>query len=166
MAAKKYTVESMAKAMEAVAQGATTSSAAKNFGVPRTTLLDKINGRSSIDCMKGPSTVITEKEEEHLANWIEFMEKSEFPITKNQLQDSVSILLQKLDRQNPFKDNKPGRHRFEAFIKRHPTIGQRVSQNLSQTRALVTEEQIRTWFKEIKEYCQQGASKTWFKKCI
>lgn len=45
-----------------------------------------------------------------------------------------------------------GRHWFEAFLRRHPTIAQRVSQNLTTSRASVTESSIRKWFDEIKSY--------------
>lgn len=78
------------------------------------------------------------------------MDNSRFPVTKDQLQDSVSILLKKLCRKNPFRNDKPGRHWFEAFVMRHPKVGQRLAQ--SQTRALVKERDIRLWFREIEEY--------------
>ncbi|KAI5636428.1 DDE superfamily endonuclease domain-containing protein [Phthorimaea operculella] len=142
----------MAKAIEAVEKGASAYSAAKIFNVPRTTLLDKISGRSAVDAKKGPDPVLTAQEETHLKNWLIFMADSGFPVTKNQLLDSVSILVQKLQRKNPFTGNRPGRHWYEGFIKRHPEIGQRVAQNLSQTRAAVKEDDIRTWFKEIEDY--------------
>ncbi|KAH9632249.1 hypothetical protein HF086_002884 [Spodoptera exigua] len=41
--------EAMEKAMEAVSRGATASAAAREFCVPRTTLLDKVTGRNAID---------------------------------------------------------------------------------------------------------------------
>lgn len=43
------------------------------------------------------------------------------------------------------------RHWFEGFIKRHPEVGQRVAQNLTQIRALVKESDLKTWFNEIHE---------------
>lgn len=60
--------------------------------------------------------------------------------------------MRRMNRSNPFKNNRPGRHWFEAFIKRHIEVGQRVAQNFTQTRALVQEEKVREWFQEIQDY--------------
>lgn len=49
-----------------------------------------------------------------------------------------------------------GRHWFEGFLKRNPAVSKRVAQNLSKSRALVTEEKIKNWFKEIKEYLEEN----------
>lgn len=140
------------KAMEAVRKGASISAAARQYNIPRSTLDDKIRGRYSVECSKGPATVLSKEEEDHLRRWLIFMADSGFPITKAQLLDSVSLLIKKLKRENPFKNGRPGRHWFEAFIKRHPEVGQRVAQNLTQTRALVQESSLRAWFKEVEDY--------------
>ena len=106
------------KAMEAVKKGASVSAAARQFNIARSTLDDKIRGRSSVECSKGPSTILTSAEEEHLKRWIIFMADSGFPITKAQLLDSVSLLVKKMKRDNPFQNDRPGRHWFESFIQK------------------------------------------------
>lgn len=62
------------------------------------------------------------------------------------------MLLKKIDRVTPFTNDKPGRHWYELFLKRHPEISQRVSQNLTKTESSVTELKIRKWFSEIQKY--------------
>ncbi|KAJ8932260.1 hypothetical protein NQ314_014806 [Rhamnusium bicolor] len=62
------------------------------------------------------------------------------------------MLIKKLDRDNPFTNGRPGRHWYQAFLKRNPELSQRVSQNLTRIRAGVTEENIQKWFDEITEH--------------
>lgn len=83
------------------------------------------------------------------------MAKMGFPITRLQLLDSVAILVTKLKRPNTFNDGRPGRHWYEGFLKRHPEITQRMSQNLCASRAAVTELKLKNWFDEIKNYFEE-----------
>ncbi|KAJ8946287.1 hypothetical protein NQ314_008912 [Rhamnusium bicolor] len=53
-------------------------------------------------------------------------------------------------------DGRPGRHWYEAFLKRHPEVSQRMSQNLTSNRANVSEENIRLWFKEVETYLKDN----------
>lgn len=62
------------------------------------------------------------------------------------------MLIKKLQRPTPFSGGRPGRHWFESFLKRHPKIAERVSQNLTPTRASVKEECIRKWFLEVRNF--------------
>lgn len=77
------------------------------------------------------------------------MAKAGFPVTKNQLLDSVAILIRDLKKETCFTNGRPVKHWCDAFLRRHPEISVRTSQNLSKTRSAVTEENIRKWFAEI-----------------
>ncbi|KYM93390.1 hypothetical protein ALC62_16007, partial [Cyphomyrmex costatus] len=46
----------------------------------------------------------------------------------------------------------PGRYWYEGFLRRHPQLVTRVAQNLTHTRASVTEKEIRNWFNEVHSY--------------
>lgn len=72
-----------------------------------------------------------------------------FPITKNQLLDSVQQLIIKLEKTTPFTNNKPSRHWYEGFLRCHPELAIRIAQNLTHTRPSVTEKEIRNWFNEV-----------------
>lgn len=100
----------------------------------------------------GPPTYLSADEENCLVQWILASSNRGFSITKDRLLDSVQILIKKLNRNTPFKNNRPGRHWYEAFLKRHPKLSLRTSQNLTTSRANVTESSIRRWFDEIKAY--------------
>lgn len=77
------------------------------------------------------------------------------PVTKMQFLDNVKFYLDFNNTTSTFKDNRPGRHWFDNFLKRHPQISERVSQNLSNARNKATEGKIRSWFAEIRNYLER-----------
>ncbi|KAJ8931636.1 hypothetical protein NQ314_015430 [Rhamnusium bicolor] len=68
------------------------------------------------------------------------------------LNDSVEHIVKQTKRENKFSNNRPGDKWYKLFLRRHPEVSVRVSQNLTAARENVTEAQIRNWFAEIKEY--------------
>ncbi|KAJ4451842.1 hypothetical protein ANN_03320, partial [Periplaneta americana] len=80
------------------------------------------------------------------------MAEAGFPVTVKQLQDSVQRLMTDLKRKNPFVDNRPGRTWIQGFLQRNSNISQRISQNLTVSRASVTQENILGWFAEVEDY--------------
>ncbi|KAK9694427.1 Tc5 transposase DNA-binding domain [Popillia japonica] len=112
--------------------------ASKLYNIPRITLIGKIKGTYPEECKSGVPTVLS-REEDILVNWILNMAKMGFPINKDQLLDNVTMLCRELKRHNKFNDGRPGRHWFEGFLKRHPQISLRMSENLTAFRAAVTE---------------------------
>ena len=65
---------------------------------------------------------------------------------------TINKYLQK--RVTKFKNNLPGRKWCSSFLERHPNISLRVSQNLSKSRANVTEESIRDWHAKVYAYLE------------
>lgn len=152
----KYTKENLKNALEAVKLGLPCATAAKQYNVPRTTLIGKIKGIYPEECRSGASAVLTSDEENLLETWFISMGRMGFPVTREQLLDSVTMLVKQLQRPNKFADGRPGRHWFEGFSQRHPQISMRLTQNLSSSRASVTKDTIRNWFKEIQEYFSES----------
>ncbi|KAJ8937818.1 hypothetical protein NQ318_003722 [Aromia moschata] len=150
----KYSEEDMKGALEEVKRGTSVSRASKLFGVPRVTLLYKHTGKSPIARKMGPESILTVQEESHLEQWIIHLGSRGFPVTKNQLLDSVQLLIRKLNRSTPFVDQRPGRHWYDAFLRRHPNISERMSQNLTPSRAAICETNIRNWFSEIETFIE------------
>lgn len=115
---KKYTTETLLQAVTAVHNGdLNISAAAKLYGIPRSTLKDKVKGKSSVHAKFGPPSILSMVEEDILVKWILHCAEKSFPVSKNQLLDSVKQLIEKLNRENPFRNNRPGRHWYEAFLK-------------------------------------------------
>ncbi|XP_057338484.1 uncharacterized protein LOC130676348 [Microplitis mediator] len=118
----------MYQAMEAAGSSMTLSEAARIFGVPKSTLSLKSRCFTPIDCRKGPSTILSSEEENYLV---------------------------RSKKKNPFKNNRPGKHWYNAFMKRHPSLTKRISQNLTTTRAAVTETDLRGWFSTVLDYLEK-----------
>ncbi|KAJ8911212.1 hypothetical protein NQ315_014924 [Exocentrus adspersus] len=148
----KYSQDDLNNALIAIKHGTPCATAAKRYNVPRTTLIGKINGTYPEDCRSGVSPVLTSEEESILVDWILTMARIGLPVTKQQLLDSVTLLIKNLKRPNKFTNGRPGRHWYEGFLRRHPQISQRMTQNLTASRAAVSKKSIETWFEEIKNY--------------
>lgn len=153
MAPKKvYTKDQLHAALDAIAKGMSVNKASKTFSIPRTTLMYKHTGKLPVDCRMGPSTILTTNEESLLEQWIMSLAKVHHPVNKEQLLDSVQHIIEENKRPNPFVNSRPGRKWYEAFLKRHPMLSERVAQNLTPAREKVSEQQLRQWFQEIEIY--------------
>jgi hypothetical protein len=157
---KQYDTKKMGEALVAVREnGMSVKAAAEEFNVPRSTLRDKLKG-SPLDIKPGPRPFFTSSEENTLVYWITKCFKAGFPITKSELLNSVGKLVQELvkrdpDREFPFTDGKPARHWYESFMKRHPGISFRTPQNLTKSRAAVTQQNIINWHGEVLKYLKE-----------
>lgn len=99
----------MTKALDAVRRGhMKTLAAARTFGVPRTTLIDRLKGRVADRAIHGGKTVLTDQEEKSLCDFIELSAQSGFPLQRDDLKKWVKQILTLDGRPNPFKDDIPG----------------------------------------------------------
>ncbi|KAF9412963.1 hypothetical protein HW555_008660 [Spodoptera exigua] len=145
----------MVKAYNEVKSGISISAAAKIYNIPYSTLSYKVHGKTLFKRRMGPESYLSTEQENVLVLWILEMAKAGFSVTVHQLQDSVCKLVAKLNIETPFKNNRPGRHWYESFKKRHPEISLRTSQNLTESRAAVTNEALSNWFSEISEFFKE-----------
>lgn len=100
---------------------------AKAYGVPKTTVLDKLSSRvPEIPTKPGPKTVLTAGEESVLVDYAEIG----YPINKREFCGEVKKILDLDGRQTPFKDNLPQKDWFSGFCKRHPYISIRTPMSL------------------------------------
>lgn len=146
----QYDLDSMKKAVEAVKRGVATQTAARQFGVPKTTLHYHVIGKYELEKPIGFKTAFTTEEEQMLVKWVLDSACKGFPITKGNFLFSVSQLAKELNIQ--FIKDKPSRSWFEGFMKRHPNVSLRTAQNLTISRAAVTEKNLQSWFSEIFDY--------------
>lgn len=126
--------------------------AAEKHNVPRSTLHDKVAGKSSVEAKKGPATYLTTTEEEKIVNWILECSQHGFPVTKERLIECVQKFIKNSGRETPFVDSRPGKKWLKLFMARHPSLSRRIPQNLTCIRASVSEEKIRQWYKEVETY--------------
>lgn len=152
----RYTEADMDAAIQECRRGVPTSTAAKKFGVPRVTLLNKVKGKTPIKRKMGRTCYLTEETETMLVQWAKLMVKQGFPIGKDNLQDSVKKIVDDLNINAPFKGGRPGKKWYSSFLKRHPDLIARQPQNLTASRALVTTHQLKNWFEEVNTYLRDN----------
>ncbi|XP_037038910.1 uncharacterized protein LOC119076333 [Bradysia coprophila] len=152
---KKYSEQQLFSAIQAVKNGLSQFAAAKKFSVPRSTLFNKITGKTLIGKKPGPTTVLLPEEERTIEKWVFGLAVRGFPVTKRQLKRSIQLYLNINKRKTVFKNNLPGRKWYNSFRQRHPKISEKISQNLTLRRAAVSADKIREWHAEVMKYCEE-----------
>lgn len=94
---KQYTSHQLNAALLAINEGISIYEASKTYGIPRTTLRDKRNNKYTNEHC-GKQTVLTKDEENKLVDWIFYLWNSGFPVTKDQLLETVAKLAENLGR--------------------------------------------------------------------
>lgn len=151
----KYPEEDMAAAIIYIREGDLgIKKAARQFNVPKTKLSYKVRGIYPEKRRMGPDTIFSEDEEKLLATWVLDVAKAGFPVSKENFLVSVTRLSKELKKE--FKHEVPGRKWYEGFLKRHPNISLRVSQNLTKSRSAVAPEKLHNWFTEVENYLQES----------
>ncbi|KAL8608163.1 hypothetical protein ACOMHN_016618 [Nucella lapillus] len=146
----KYSEESITAACQAVRNGNSLRTAAKEHGVPHTTLRDRLKGRISI--RQKPRTVLPPEEEGKVLEWLKESSRRGFGRTKQQLISPVETVVTNSSLPNNFKNNRPGRKWYSNFMKRHKDeLSVRKPQGLGAQRAAVTEEKLARWFHQAKQ---------------
>lgn len=100
---KKWTEEAMERALIEVKSGrCTVRQAAKEFGVPKSSLGDRVSGRVAPGSRSGPAQLITSTDEELLVEFSLYMSKHGFPLTKQQLVSFASSIYKRQHRRVAF----------------------------------------------------------------
>ena len=123
--------------------------AAKKYGIPRSTLKNKLNRVHCNDV--GRPKVFSPAEEKILAERFSVLSDYGFPLTLVDGQMITSSYLDRLGRTvRQFKNNIPGREFMMSFIKRQ-NLGYRLTQNIKKKRAAINEETINRYFDNLEE---------------
>ena len=93
-------------AIQAVKDGGKTLTMAKTFGVPRSTLKDKINERRQSGPVRAKK-VFTEQQEQALVNRLFYMGDRGFPLTKKWLRNNAYLNAKKLYRRQLLEKDIP-----------------------------------------------------------
>jgi hypothetical protein len=104
--------------------------ASRRYNVPKSTIIDKHYGKSSLHSRSGPKSVLSETDENIIVEWLINMAKIGYGQTRQQLLSAVKKVMDQDGRQTPFKNNLPGKDWFYAFMKRHPEIAPHTPQKL------------------------------------
>lgn len=151
---RQYAPEQMALAIEAVRENKMSKKqASKIFGVPRTTLLDKLSGRVPEGPVSpGTRPTLTEAEEKTLVNYILLMADVGYPLTRKELLLEVKKILDLDGRKTAFRDNLPGKDWYKRFRQRNPELTMRTPQSLGHERAMINKDMVEMWFSTLFKF--------------
>uniref|UniRef100_A0A1Y1LYW1 HTH CENPB-type domain-containing protein n=1 Tax=Photinus pyralis TaxID=7054 RepID=A0A1Y1LYW1_PHOPY len=114
----------MIMAIEAVTKnGINKKAAAREFKVPRSTLVRRLALATPYSRKMGPATEIPEAEEKIIENWVLAIARKGFPVHRQNLILSVKKMVEDMGKETKyFLNGTPGRSWFRGFLKRHPKI--------------------------------------------
>ncbi|XP_055706194.1 uncharacterized protein LOC129803561 isoform X2 [Phlebotomus papatasi] len=151
---KSYTQEQVKKGLEALRCGKSLGEASTLFGVPKTTLFNKLIKRYPEECTAGRRPRLPKDKEDEIVEWILGCTDKWHPITKDQILDSVQLMCKKFNIVNEFADGRPGYAWFRNFLKRYPQLRHRtLDSRITQTTG-VTTKNITEWFEKTREYLE------------
>lgn len=105
---RPYMSEELQDAVHAVKEeGMSIREASVLFGIPKSTLHDRVTGAHGI--YEGHQTVLTREEEEMITDRLKYMATWGFPLTTLDLRNFIKSYLDKKGATTEFKDNMPGR---------------------------------------------------------
>ena len=134
---KSYDVESMKRAIEDVRKGMSIRQAAETYGVPKSTLGDRVSGKVKEDCKPGPPPYLTCLEEEELASFLIRCAEIGFPRTRTQV---LGLVQQIVTTRGLNKSVSNGW--WERFIHRHPHVTLRTPMSLTRSRAIASDSDV------------------------
>lgn len=135
---KLWKPEAMEKALNAViTQGISIRRAALDYGVPKSTLGDRVSGRVVPGSTSGPKRILSDEEEEDLVAFVRRCSAVGYPKTRK----DVIALVQRI------ADSRGINHQisngwWEKFCARNPSITLRAPVPLSKARAIATDSEI------------------------
>lgn len=151
---KQWSGVSMAAAVKGVEEGMGLREAPRLYNVPVETLRRRTTGSVAVDCRPGPSTILSEYEEERLAKYCLEMSEKGFGLGREDVMRTAFLIAEKSGRKHPFQNGKAGRAWFDGFCCRHPRLTLRKPEPLSYARAAAcTSEKISEFFGKLAGTC-------------
>ena len=128
---KPWDDDCMQKALQAVKlDGASVRKAAMEYGVPKSTLGDRVSGRVTHGTVSGPPKYLSEQEEEELVRFILGCVSVGYPKTRKEILSLVQTQVEK----------SISHGWLDSFCKRHPNLTFRTPAPLSIARAIAVDE--------------------------
>lgn len=135
--------ENVERAVDFVkSKNASVRAAAKTFNVPKSTLYDRLSGKTEPGAAKGRQTVFPQDVEDALAEKVKTAASQGFGITRLQFAAKAGRLANALSLKTPFRNGIPGKDWVYSFMKRHPDISLRTPTPLTTVRARMLNETV------------------------
>ena len=124
--------------------------AAKTFGVDKSTLRRKLNGKNLKK--RGAPQKLSEATEAVLVYLIESMAYIGWGLNKNDVIHVIKNYLEETNQSGLFEGGMPTKRWFYSFLKRNPQLKSKISSSIQSTRAKMTQpEIIDGWFQKLVE---------------
>ena len=109
---------------------------ARLYNLPVESLRRRVTGSVELNCRPGPSTVLTEEEEERLATYLIHMSEMGYGISREGVMGIAYTIVENSKCSHLFREGSAGRAWFKGFMRRHPKLTIRSPKSLSYCRAL------------------------------
>lgn len=151
---EKYSLCDLLTAKTAVRSGEMTAySAVKLFSIPKTTLYSNLQENTKSNKLGGRK-LLSDDDEIDIVNWIISCAERGYPRTRTDVLGAAASLLR---RKTGYKEAPAvGKDWYIAFRKRHPEISDRAVSVVSRASAVVSENNLRGWHREITIYFTQN----------
>jgi len=145
----QYSNEDVEKAYEEVKDGKMSErAAALAYGVPRSTLKDKLAGRV-VNETAGRPPVLSKEEEDLIVERLIIHGDWGFPLSTTDVRHIIKDYLDRQGRTTRFVNNLPGPDFILSFLNRHPVLSNRRANLIKRSRAAVTHEIVQDFFKHF-----------------
>lgn len=146
---KFYNLNDLAAAKKVVeSKEMTVYKAAIHFKIPETTLYDAVKNKWKSNLM-GKTTRLNSDEEDEIASWIFTCAKRGYPRKRSDVLQAANDMLKRKFHQKVLPITE---YWLSGFLKRHPSISFRTTSKVSRASAIVSENNIRGWHREVSLY--------------
>ena len=145
----------MRKALFSVSSGKSTSlrKAADENDLSYSFLYRRWSGEVDLYKVKGPTTIFSEAEEEKMALWLSEMAQRGLGLRMFEFLDFVEDIVKREKRNTPFKNGRPGKKWYYAFMQRNKhIISSRTETDLEMKRSKVTKEKTDLWYSKFRDF--------------
>ena len=144
----KYTQEQLNAAIAAYTNKRSIRDVAKEFGVPKSTLENRLAGKSSTNL--GRPKVLSDEEERIITERILVMADWGFPLAVEDVKHIIRDYLNSMGRNTRLRDNLPGKDFIAGFLKRNPILSKRTANNIKRSRAKLSPPIVKDFFERYK----------------
>jgi hypothetical protein len=142
-----YTEETIANAIFDIQYNSLSHhQAAQKWGVPRSTLSNRIRGQTALSDQIQPSQLLTKNQEAKLVSWILRQESLGYALSHNQIRACVLALLKQQGSHSGV-----GRHWVSRFIERYPELRTKIGRRQEANRFNSFTPKAVYWFFDIRE---------------
>ena len=140
-----YTEAEISQALESILNGQSIKTAAKEWGIPRSTLQRRIQGAQSRASIAASRQKLSPTQESHLVQWVQVQAALGLPPTHQQVREFAERILRLQGGPQTL-----GKNWFQAFMRRNPSIKVQRARPIDSQRANgASTDTIRAWFRYL-----------------